>query len=51
MTMGEIMKILFVVSGNHERGISPIVKNQMEALQEAGVVVDLFEIRGRGVFN
>lgn len=45
------MKILFVVSGNHERGISPIVKNQKEALQDAGVDVSLFEIRGQGLLN
>ena len=45
------MKILFVLSNNHERGITPIVGNQAEALKEAGVEVDFFCINGRGLLN
>lgn len=45
------MKILFVLSNNHERGITPIVGNQAEALVEAGVKVDFFYINGKGWLN
>lgn len=42
------MKVLFVVSGNHGE-ISPIVKNQADALVSAGAEVDYFLICGKGV--
>jgi glycosyltransferase involved in cell wall biosynthesis len=43
------MKVLFIASGNSSQGISPIVRNQAESLQRAGVEVSLFPIYGRGI--
>lgn len=43
------MKVLFVSSGNSPRGIGPIVKNQGESLKAAGVEVDYFPIKGKGI--
>ena len=42
------MKILFVASGNHG-GISPVVKVQGNSLVQAGVEVDYYLIKGRGI--
>ena len=43
------MKVLFVSSGNSRDGISPIVFNQGESLKKAGVVLDYFTIKGKGI--
>jgi glycosyltransferase involved in cell wall biosynthesis len=43
------MKILFVASGNSSQGISPIVKNQGESLQKAGLSIGFFAITGKGL--
>jgi len=45
------MKVLFIASGNSSQGISPIVKNQAESLQKAGVEVNLFPVTGKGFFG
>lgn len=44
------MKVLFVCSGNSV-GISPIIKNQGESLIKAGISVEYFCIKGKGVFG
>lgn len=41
------MKVLFVASGNRGQ-MSPIVKNQMEALASDGIEIDCFLITGKG---
>lgn len=41
------MKVLFIVSGNHG-AVSPVVKNQGDALVEAGVDVEYYLIKGKG---
>lgn len=41
------MRILKLCSGN--RGLSPFVKEQAESLQAEGLVVDIFQVKGRGV--
>jgi teichuronic acid biosynthesis glycosyltransferase TuaC len=43
------LKVLFVSSGNSEKGISPIVKAQGESLRRFGVDVEYFTIVGKGV--
>jgi len=45
------MKILFVASGNSSQGISPIVKNQGESLQKAGLSIGFFAITGKGLIG
>ncbi|HQG76600.1 MAG TPA: glycosyltransferase family 4 protein [Bacteroidales bacterium] len=45
------MKILFISSGNAAEGISPIVKNQGESLIGAGLELEYFTIKGKGVFS
>ncbi|MBO4905635.1 MAG: glycosyltransferase [Bacteroidaceae bacterium] len=42
------MKVLFVGSGNHAK-ISPIIKAQGDSLVKAGVDVDYFLIKGKGI--
>ena len=42
------MRVLFVVSGNHGK-ISPVVKAQGDALLKAGVEIEYFLIKGKGV--
>ncbi len=42
------MKVLFIVSGNHG-AVSPVVKNQGDALMEAGVDVEYYLIKGKGI--
>ncbi len=42
------MKVLFVGSGNHAK-ISPIIKAQGDSLVKAGVDVDYYLIKGRGL--
>lgn len=42
------MKVLFVGSGNHAR-ISPIIKAQGDSLVKAGVDVDYFLVKGKGI--
>lgn len=44
----QIMKILFVSSGN-SGSVSPVVKNQGDALESEGVSVDYFLIQGKGI--
>lgn len=41
------MKILFIVSGNHG-AVSPVVKNQGDALVEAGADVEYYLVKGKG---
>lgn len=43
------MKVLFVSSGNSRNQISPIVKNQGDSLQQAGINIDYFTVKGKGV--
>lgn len=43
------MKVLFVSSGNSEKGISAIVQAQGESLQKAGIDVTYFPILGKGL--
>jgi glycosyltransferase involved in cell wall biosynthesis len=43
------MRILLVCSGNSELGISPIVKSQGDSLQKAGVNIEYFLVKGRGL--
>jgi glycosyltransferase involved in cell wall biosynthesis len=45
------MKVLFISSGNVEFGISIIVKNQGESLRKAGIDVNYFTIKGKGIFS
>jgi glycosyltransferase involved in cell wall biosynthesis len=45
------MKILFVCSANRSGNCSPIVLNQAESLKKAGITVELFEIKGKGIFG
>ena len=42
------MKVLFVSSGN-KGSVSPVVKNQGDALAAAGVEIEYFLIRGKGI--
>ena len=42
------MKVLFVGSGNHGE-ISPIIKSQGDSLASAGIEVDYFLIKGKGL--
>jgi teichuronic acid biosynthesis glycosyltransferase TuaC len=44
-----MVKILFIASGNNKYGISPIVSNQAGSLINAGVEIDYFPIRGKGI--
>jgi teichuronic acid biosynthesis glycosyltransferase TuaC len=43
------MKILFVSSGNSQNGISPIIKNQGESIVKAGIELEYFLIKGKGI--
>ena len=45
------MKVLFVCSANSHYGISPIVKNQANSLKEAGLSVEYFGIKGKGLYG
>ena len=45
------MKILFVSSGNSKYGISPIIKNQAESLQDNIIKINYFPIKGKGLKN
>lgn len=42
------MNVLFIASGNHG-ALSPVVKNQADALASKGVNVDFFLIQGKGL--
>lgn len=44
------MRVLVVVSGNHER-VAPFVTEQAEALQEAGCDVQIFRVEGHGALG
>lgn len=43
------MRVLFVSSGNDKFGISPLVKNQGESLTRAGLDIDYYTIKGKGI--
>lgn len=43
------MKILFVASGNLDKGMSPIVRNQGESLEQAGLTLSYYPIIGKGL--
>ena len=43
------MKVLFVCSGNKEKGVSPIIKVQGQSLIKNNVKLDYFPIKGTGV--
>jgi glycosyltransferase involved in cell wall biosynthesis len=43
------MRVLFVSSGNTKDGISPVVKNQGESLQNMGITLDYFTVQGKGI--
>lgn len=44
------MKILIVCSGNYEK-MSPFVKEQAEALESKGAIIDYFQIKGKGLLG
>ncbi|MBW6480703.1 MAG: glycosyltransferase, partial [Bacteroidales bacterium] len=44
------MKVLFISSGNIHQ-INPIIKNQGESLKRAGIDLEFFTIRGKGLFG
>lgn len=43
------MKVLFISSGNSKFGISSIVNNQGKSLEKAGIRIDYFIIKGKGL--
>ena len=43
------MRVLFISSGNHFSGITPIVHNQQNSLIRKGIQIDNFLIKGNGV--
>lgn len=43
------MKVLFVSSGNKGNGINPIIVNQGDCLQAAGVELEYFAVKGKGI--
>ena len=43
------MKVLFVSSGNSKVGITPLIKNQGEALLQAGVELHYYAVKGKGI--
>jgi len=45
------MKVLFVSSGNNNIGISPVVKNQGESLQNEGIILSFFTNNGKGILG
>jgi len=45
------LKILFVCSGNSKEGISPIIKNQGESFKKAGIIINYFTIKGKGLLG
>ena len=44
------MKVLFVCSGNSVNGIGAVVSNQAEALNQQGIDISFFPIKGKGWF-
>jgi glycosyltransferase involved in cell wall biosynthesis len=46
---GIIMRVLFISSGNSANGISSIVYNQGQSVIKAGLNVDFFTIKGKGM--
>lgn len=45
------MKVLFVCSGNRNKGPSEVVLNQYNSLVNHGLKMDLYTIKGRGLFG
>lgn len=45
------MNVLFISSGNSKTGINPIVKNQGESLKSAGINVEYYTIKGKGLIS
>jgi hypothetical protein len=45
------MKVLFVSSGNNNIGISPVVKNQGESLQNEGIILSFFTNNRKGILG
>lgn len=43
------MKVLFVISGNHNHTPGAVVSNQAESLRKAGIEIDYFLVKGKGV--
>ncbi len=43
------MKVLFVSSGNSKKGISPIVISQGKSLEQQGINLTYFTIKGKGI--
>jgi len=43
------MRVLFIASGNKKNGLSPIILSQAESLVDAGLNVDFFPLKGKGV--
>lgn len=43
------MKVLFVSSGNSRYGIVPFIKRQGESIQNKGVDLDFYTIKGKGI--
>ena len=45
------MKILIVCSGNSQYVVSPYIREQVESLKKAGILIDYFLIKGYGIFG
>ncbi|MCR9010687.1 glycosyltransferase family 4 protein [Gabonibacter chumensis] len=45
------MKVLFVSSGNSDRGISPIIRNQGDSLEKEGCRIEYYTIEGKGFWG
>jgi teichuronic acid biosynthesis glycosyltransferase TuaC len=45
------MKVLFISSGNAKSGICTIVRNQGDSLIEAGINIEYFNIKGKGIVS
>jgi teichuronic acid biosynthesis glycosyltransferase TuaC len=41
------MKVIFISSGNSKNGVSAVVKKQGETLQQAGINIEFFKIKGK----
>jgi teichuronic acid biosynthesis glycosyltransferase TuaC len=45
------VNVLFISSGNAESGICTIIKNQGDSLIEAGINIEYFNIKGKGIVS
>ena len=47
----QVLKVLFVSSGNSKYGISPIIKSQGETIRGKGIHLDYFLVVGKGLLG